>query len=421
MAKSKSEPRKKKAPEKKAPVEATPAPGAVASTASGAAPQRAKRGARAATPTAGAAAGRPRAAASPPQRRPDPEEDDEQAADEGDEGHDDGGSPGGGDDVVEAVGEVVDDPVLEGEDLEATSPGSEIMHAASGLTDEAALSRSDPLQAYLREVQRHPLLTLDEEKSLTQRYVKDQDVRTAARLVTANLRLVVKLAYEYRRAYKNIMDLIQEGNIGLMQAVKRYDPYRGVKLSSYAAWWIRAYILRFILNNWRLVKLGTTQAQRKLFFNLNKEKARLSALGIEPTAAEIAQRLHVEEKEVVEMDRRLSSGEASLDAPVGDTDGRAVSRLEMMPSLGGGPDAALEAREMGELVHDRLTKFRETLKGKDVIIFDKRMRAEDPLTLQELGDEFGISRERVRQLEARLTMKLRTYLKEELGDAVGTG
>jgi RNA polymerase sigma-32 factor len=270
-------------------------------------------------------------------------------------------------------------------------------------------------------VQRHALLTPDEEKSLTQHYVKTQDVHTAARLVTANLRLVVKLAYEYRRAYKNIMDLIQEGNIGLMQAVKRYDPYRGVKLSSYAAWWIRAYILRFILNNWRLVKLGTTQAQRKLFFNLNKEKSRLSAMGIEPTAAEIARRLSVDEKEVVEMDRRLSSGEASLDAPVGDTDGRAVSRLEMLPSNLGGPEAALEASEMGQLVHDRLSKFRETLKGKDVIIFDKRMRAEDPLTLQELGDEFGVSRERVRQLEARLTGKLRVYLKEELGDAVGTG
>jgi RNA polymerase sigma-32 factor len=322
--------------------------------------------------------------------------------------------------VVEVVGEVVDEPTLDEDDLQAGHVGH-LSEAAPDVSGEAALSRSDPLQAYLREVQRHALLTPDEERELTQHYAKTQDVRTAARLVTSNLRLVVKLAYEYRRAYKNIMDLIQEGNIGLMQAVKRYDPYRGVKLSSYAAWWIRAYILRFILNNWRLVKLGTTQAQRKLFFNLNKEKAKLAALGIEPTAAEIAQRLHVEEKEVVEMDRRLSSGEASLDAPVGDTDGRAVSRLEMMPSLAGGPDAALEAREMGELVHDRLSRFRQTLKGKDVVIFDKRMAAEDPLTLQELGDEFGISRERVRQLEARLTMKLRSYLKEELGDAVGAG
>src|SRR4029078_1548321 len=161
--------------------------------------------------------------------------------------------------------------------------------------NEAALSRTDPMQAYLREVQRHALLTGDEEKTLTQHYGKTQDVQTAARLVTANLRLVVKLAYEYRRAYKNIMDLIQEGNIGLMQAVKRYDPYRGVKLSSYAAWWIRAYILRFILNNWRLVKLGTTQAQRKLFFNLRKKRGELQAMGIDPTNAEIAKQLNVPE------------------------------------------------------------------------------------------------------------------------------
>ncbi len=445
MAKSKIEPRKTKhAPENKEPAgEARAA--AHGAEAAGAAVSPAKKPTRAAAkkkvavaddggsapkpPAAGAKpkaaakrgkaashAGRPKAGKGEPRRDLADEEQADGEAREGHEQEEDGGS--GDEEVVEVVGEVVDEPTIDGEDLEGTSPGGD---HDPGLSGEAALSRSDPLQAYLREVQRHPLLTPDEEKELTQRYHKDQDVRTAARLVTSNLRLVVKLAYEYRRAYKNIMDLIQEGNIGLMQAVKRYDPYRGVKLSSYAAWWIRAYILRFILNNWRLVKLGTTQAQRKLFFNLNKEKARLSALGIEPTAAEIAQRLHVEEKEVVDMDRRLSSGEASLDAPVGDNDGRAVSRLEMMPSAMGGPDTAFEAREMGELVHDRLTEFRTTLKGKDIVIFDKRMTAEDPLTLQELGDEFGISRERVRQLEARLTLKLREYLKEELGDAIGAG
>lgn len=316
----------------------------------------------------------------------------------------------GGDEVVEVAAEVV-----EGEELEDEGPSSA---PASSALDGPALSRRDPLQAYLREVQRHNLLTPEEEKELTRKYVETGDVQTAARLVTANLRLVVKLAYEYRRAYKNIMDLIQEGNIGLMQAVKRYDPYRGVKLSSYAAWWIRAYILRFILNNWRLVKLGTTQAQRKLFFNLNKEKAKLAAMGIEPTPDEIAKRLGVDEKEVIDMDRRLASGEASLDAPVGDTDGRAVSRIELMPSGGAGPEASFERSELGAMVQERLSSFRETLDGKDAIIFDKRMVAEDPLTLQELGDEFGISRERVRQLEARLTMKLRTFLKHELGDAV---
>ena len=421
-AKGKAAPAKAKAP---ADVQIVEAPDA-GPTSGVVVKKKAEPKAKKAAPAKAKAPAKPKAAPAKGKASPRDEDDEDEGEGEGGaEGHDGGGGGSGpeqdddGGDVVEVTGEIVDDPSLDAED--------ELPHSKGPVTKrivgdgDAALSRTDPLQAYLHEVQRHALLTPDEEKSLTQHYVKTQDVSTAARLVTANLRLVVKLAYEYRRAYKNIMDLIQEGNIGLMQAVKRYDPYRGVKLSSYAAWWIRAYILRFILNNWRLVKLGTTQAQRKLFFNLNKEKARLSAMGIEPTSAEIARRLSVEEKEVVEMDRRLSSGEASLDAPVGDSDGRAVSRLEMLPSTGGTPDMALEAREMGELVHDRLSRFRETLRGKDVIIFDKRMAAEDPLTLQELGDEFGISRERVRQLEARLTTKLRAYLKEELGDAVGAG
>jgi len=282
-------------------------------------------------------------------------------------------------------------------------------------------STRDPFQAYMREVQRYPLLTSDEEKKLTREFHETQDPEIARRLVTANLRLVIKLAYEYRRAYKNMMDLIQEGNIGLMQAVQRYDPYRGVKLSSYSAWWIRAYMLRFILNNWRLVKLGTTQAQRKLFFNLNKQKAKLTAMGIEPTHKVIAERLGVKEKEVRDMDRRLSSSEASLDAPLGDSEGRSVARIELMPSDQRGTDEKVATRELNELLNEHLNIFRERLSGKDLTIFDKRMVAEDPLTLQKLGDEFGVSRERVRQLEARLAGKLRDYLKSELGDAVEMG
>ena len=236
--------------------------------------------------------------------------------------------------------------------------------------------------------------------------------------MTANLRLVVKIAYEYRRAYRNMMDLIREGNIGLMQAVKRYDPYRGVKLSSYAAWWIRAYMLRYILNNWRMVKIGTTQAQRKLFFNLSKEKAKLTAMGIEPSHAEIAKRLNVSENDVVEMDRRLSRSDASLDAPVAEGEERTTSRLELLPSLSDSPDRLTEDAQLHQILREKLDVFRATLTGKDVAIFDKRLVADDPLTLQELGDEFGVSRERVRQLEARLTGKLRTFLQQELGDGV---
>ncbi len=288
-------------------------------------------------------------------------------------------------------------------------------------TETATLDRFDALSAYLREVQRHPLLSPEETQALAVKFVGTQDAAAAASLVTANLRLVVKIAYEYRRAYKNIMDLIQEGNIGLMQAVKRYDPYRGVKLSSYAAWWIRAYILRFILNNWRLVKLGTTQAQRKLFFNLRKKRAELTALGVDPTNAEIARQLNVPENEVEEMEVRLQASEKSLDAPVGDAEGRAMAKVDMMPSLVEGPEAIMADSELQALLKDKLSNFRRTLDGKDkeLAIFDERLVADEPLTLQELGDRFGISRERVRQLEQRLTGRLREYLREEMGDAVG--
>ncbi len=291
----------------------------------------------------------------------------------------------------------------------------EASHGAGG-----SIERFDPLSAYLREVQRHPLLSPEETAALAQKFVSTQDSAAAARLVTSNLRLVVKIAYEYRRAYKNIMDLIQEGNIGLMQAVKRYDPYRGVKLSSYAAWWIRAYILRFILNNWRLVKLGTTQAQRKLFFNLRKKRAELQALGIDPTNAEIAKQLNVPESEVAEMDVRLQSSEKSLDAPMGDGEGRATAKVDTMPSLVDGPESLMADSELQVLLKEKLGAFRETLAGKekDLAIFDERLVADDPLTLQELGDRFGISRERVRQLEQRLTGRLREFLRDEMGDAV---
>jgi RNA polymerase sigma-32 factor len=283
----------------------------------------------------------------------------------------------------------------------------------------SSMERLDPMAAYLREVQRHPLLTPEQTHELAAKFVETQDPAIAAQLVTANLRLVVKIAYEYRRAYKNIMDLVQEGNIGLMQAVKRYDPYRGVKLSSYAAWWIRAYILRFILNNWRLVKLGTTQAQRKLFFNLRKKRAELQAMGVDPTNAEIAKQLNVPESDVAEMDVRLAQSEKSLDAPVGDADGRAIAKVDMMPASGAGPETQMADEELQSLLKDKLAEFRKTLAGKekDVAIFDMRLVADDPLTLQDLGDKFGISRERVRQLEQRLLARLRDYLKREMGDA----
>lgn len=288
--------------------------------------------------------------------------------------------------------------------------------------DGKALTTFDPFQAYMRDVQRYPRLTPEEEHGLAVRFVKTQDPETAARLVTANLRLVVKIAYDYRRAYRNLLDLVQEGNIGLMQAVKKYDPYKGVKLSSYAAWWIRAYMLRFILNNWRLVKIGTTQAQRKLFFNLQKEKAKLAAQGIDATPETLAKQLDVSEAEVVQMDRRLSSGEPSLDAPLrshGGDEASELTKLDALASVATPADEQLASAEMQDRIREKIGTFALNLKGKDRLIFDQRLLAEDPKTLQELGENFGVSRERVRQLEKRLQDKLRDYLVQELGADFG--
>ena len=282
----------------------------------------------------------------------------------------------------------------------------------------SALSRRDPLAVYMRDVQRDPLLSKEEEHDLAVRFFEEEDLEAAKRLVTSNLRLVVKIAYDYRQAYKNILDLVQEGNIGLMQAVKKYDPYKGVKLSSYAAWWIRAYILRYILNNHRLVKVGTTQAQRKLFFNLQKEKARLSAMGIEPTAELIAERLNVPERDVVSMDMRLAAGDASLDAPVGTAEGRSVARVELLPSDDTRIDDTLAETEVGDQFTQKIHEFGETLEGKEKKIFDDRLVSDEPKTLQVLGDEFGVSRERVRQIEKRLLQKMKAFLHKELGDTV---
>ncbi|MGN6105467.1 MAG: RNA polymerase factor sigma-32 [Kofleriaceae bacterium] len=285
-----------------------------------------------------------------------------------------------------------------------------------------SLARRDPMAAYMRETRRYPLLTPEEEKDLAVRLVEHGDTAAARRLIEANLRLVVKIAYEYRRAHKNLLDLVQEGNIGLIQAVSKFDPYRGVKLSSYAAFWIRAYILKFILNNWRLVKIGTTQAQRKLFFNLRKEREKLEQLGFQPTSALLAEKLDVPEKEVIEMERRLAAPEASLDAPLGSGDEDGVrTRLDYLPSEDERPDRAVAQSEFSELLRGKLEAFAATLQGREQTIFRERWLTDEPLTLQEIGDRYQVSRERARQLEKRMLDRLKKYLEAELGTAVDIG
>ena len=285
--------------------------------------------------------------------------------------------------------------------------------------EAGSLARRDPLSLYMSETRRYPLLTPDEEHALAVRLVEHGDTSAARKLIEANLRLVVKIAYEYRRAHKNLLDLVQEGNIGLIQAVGKFDPYRGVKLSSYAAFWIRAYILKFVLNNWRLVKIGTTQAQRKLFFNLRKEREKLEQLGFQATSALLAEKLDVPEKDVVEMERRLAAPEASLDAPLGDSeDGGARTRMDYLPSEDERPDHAVAANEFSQLLRGKLEAFARTLEGREQTIFRERWLTDEPLTLQELGDRYQVSRERARQLEKRMLDRLKKYLEAEIGSAV---
>lgn len=282
---------------------------------------------------------------------------------------------------------------------------------------DTALVPYDPLQRYLTEIRRYPLLSPEEEHELAVRYKEHGDIEAAYRLVTANLRLVVMFARKYERAVHNLLDLIQEGSIGLMEAVRNFDPYRGVRFPSYAVWWVRAYIIRYLMNNWRMVKLGTTQAQRKLFFNLQREKERLEAEGFSPATKLIAQHLGVKEEEVVEMEQRMAARDLSLDTPIDAGEEEGASLLDFIADKHETAEEAVAANEYRKLMSQKMAEFARTLKGKEEVIFRTRLLAEEPVTLQEIGDQYGISRERIRQLESRLKKKLKDFLLRELKDA----
>lgn len=274
---------------------------------------------------------------------------------------------------------------------------------------------SDTLQRYLWEVRQYPLLTREEEVALAKHFKETGDPDAAAQLVTANLRLVIKIAMDHQRYWtRNLLDLIQEGNMGLLQAVQKFDPFRGIKFSYYSSFWIKAYILKFIMDNWRLVKVGTTQAQRKLFYNLRREKEALRAQGIVPEPKLLSEKMGVSEKDVVEMSQRLDGWEVSLNQPVRE-DGDAPKQ-DFLPDDSPLVEDTLAADELKQLFHDELMRFRETLDHKERDIFDQRMVAEKKTTLNDLGEQHGISRERVRQLQVRLMEKLGEYLRERIKD-----
>ena len=280
---------------------------------------------------------------------------------------------------------------------------------------DRALVPYDPLQLYLLEIKNYRLLTREEERELGIRVREKKDQQAAYVLVTSNLRLVVKIAMDFHRYWtRSLLDLIQEGNVGLMQAVRKFDPYRGIKFSYYASFWIKAYMLKFIMENWKLVKIGTTQTQRKLFFNLAKEREKLIAQGFDPEPRLLAERLDVKEKEVEEMSQRLGGSEVSLDAPVGDN-GKEVYG-SFLPDPQTAVDERLFQMQNRELLLRKLKEYREGLSGKDLDIFDNRIMAENPLTLQDLGDKYNISRERIRQIQERIIKNIKNWLTGEIPD-----
>lgn len=281
--------------------------------------------------------------------------------------------------------------------------------------NKKAIVRYDPLHAYMMEIRRYPLLSREEELALAIRYRETGDPEAAYRLITSNLRLVVKIALDFQRHWMmNLLDLIQEGNIGLMQAIKKFDPYKGVKLSSYASFWIKAYIMKFIIDNWRLIKIGTTQAQRKLFFNLKKEKERLDRMGFVPEPRLLAEKLDVKEGEVIEMDQRMDGWELSLETPL-DEESR-YTHKDMLIAPSTPSDEILAREESRAILLEKIEELRNTLNEKERDILDQRLLAAQPLTLQEIGDRYGISRERIRQIEERLKKKIRVFLEKEVPD-----
>ncbi len=282
-------------------------------------------------------------------------------------------------------------------------------------SDDKALIRYDPLQRYLSEISHYKLITREREKELGLRIQEDNDTEAAYELVTSNLRLVVKIALEFQRMWmQNLLDLIQEGNIGLMQAVKKFDPYKNVKFSYYASFWIKAYILKFIMDNWRLVKIGTTQGQRKLFFKLKKEKQNLIDQGFDPKPKLLSEKLGVSEREVIDMDQRLDGWDVSLDTPIkedSDTD-----RIDFVSSEAESAEDQMAKKEIETLLHNKIDDFKKTMSSRELEIFELRIFSDSPATLQEIGDKYNISRERVRQIEKNIIKKIKEYFGNELPD-----
>jgi RNA polymerase sigma-32 factor len=311
------------------------------------------------------------------------------------------------DEPVDLDPEVLRDPVAD--DDAPDEPAPPVAAPA-----ERGLVPLDPYRRYLLEVRKYPTLTREEEQALARRYRETGDRDALFQLVTSNLMLVVRIALSFRRAAKNLLDLIQEGNLGLLAAIERFDPDVGVRLPTYAAWWIRAYIVKFLLDNVRLVRVGTTNARRKLLRNLRQEKSRLEAAGYEVGPKMLASHFGVSEEDVKDVERALHARDVWLDAPVAGAP--ELTHGDAMAASGPTVEEEVARRELQEKVKAAIERFRVDLSERERVILDERLLSEDPATLQAIGDRFGTTREAVRQAESRLMVRLRAFLQGEFGD-----
>lgn len=296
--------------------------------------------------------------------------------------------------------DISDDPVEDGKQLAIVDPNAK------------TLTTTDPLLMYLNEIRRYKVLSREEEQVLAKKYYETKDPAAAEALVKANLRFVVKVAAEYSKFGSKMIDLIQEGNVGLMHAVREFNPYKGARLITYAVWWIRGYIQEFMMRQYSMVRIGTTQNQRKLFYKLKKEKEALDAMGIEPSTQLLSSRLGIPEDEVRDMAQRMSGRDLSLDRPLDDESGTSLG--DMQKNHSDQPlDEQLANAEQLAMLTEKIAEIRPELSDREKIILDERILADDPLTLQEIGEKYGITREAVRQMEQRLMKKIKSKMEEE--------
>ncbi len=325
-------------------------------------------------------------------------------------------SPDMADEAEDESGEPVETPdEAELEALAGEEPAGEDTFQLPAPSTSRSVAPAEPLQLYLREISRFPVLEPDEEVRLAKLVREKNDSEAAFRLISSHLRLVVKIAMDFQRRWmQNVLDLIQEGNVGLMRAVQKFDPDKGIKFSYYAAFWIKAYILKYIMDNWRLVKIGTTQTQRKLFYNLNKERQRLQSQGFDPTISNLSKSLGVAPAEIEEMEQRLAKSDMSLDVTFGEDS--TTTRLDFLPSLGPGVEEIMADDEIAGIIDRHLATLAPKLNEKERDILEHRLLSDSPVTLREIGEKYNITRERVRQIEARLLEKIKDHLSDKIED-----